>query len=88
MRVYFTAGGWDRYVSWHNDTEILGKINGLIEKIRRHPFTGTGKPEALKNPLAGWWSRRITQEHRLVYKVEGSGDDQRVIVSSCRYHYG
>jgi toxin YoeB len=60
----------------------------LIEDARRHPFTGLGKPEALKGDLSGWWSRRITGEHRLVYRVQGRrGEDQRMEVIQCRSHY-
>ncbi|WP_425444843.1 Txe/YoeB family addiction module toxin [Tabrizicola aquatica] len=66
---------------------ILTRINTLIEECRRHPFTGTGKPELLKGDLTGWWSRRITSEHRQVYRVSGSGSDQCIQIAQCRYHY-
>jgi toxin YoeB len=63
-------------------------VNALIEDARRHPFAGLGKPEPLKGDLAGWWSRRITAEHRLVYRVQGRrGADQRIEAAQCRYHY-
>ena len=62
--------------------------NELIEDVRRHPFMGLGKPEALKGDLSGWWSRRISGEHRLVYRVQGrKGEDQRIEIIQCRYHY-
>ena len=67
-----------------HDKVILNKILKLIEDIKLHPHTGLGKPEALKNNLSGHWSRRITKEHRLVYKIDG---DTIVIVASCRFHY-
>lgn len=90
MKVWFTAEGWDDYLHWTTaDPDTHRRINALIEDARRHPFTGMGKPEPLKGPLAGFWSRRITREHRLVYRVGGkSGEDQRIEVVQCRYHYG
>ncbi len=67
------------------DPAVLGRVNKLIKDIRRSPFVGIGKPEPLKGGLAGWWSRRITGEHRLVYRVAGeAGRDQRVEVTGCR----
>jgi len=65
----------------------LARINVLIEECRRHPSSGIGKPEALKGNLAGWWSRRIDREHRLVYRVSGSGDAQTLEIAQCRYHF-
>ena len=62
-------------------------INALIKDIKRDPFKGLGKPEPLKHALQGWWSRRITGEHRLVYRVKGKGSDLQVEVAQCRYHY-
>lgn len=88
MRVHFTDNGWDDYLYWSNhDVDAHSRVNELIESIRRTPFQGIGKPEPLKGDLAGYWSRRITREQRLVYVVEGKGDDQRVTVAMCRYHY-
>ena len=88
MIVVFRADAWTDYLGWQReDTKVLQRLNLLIEECRRHPFTGTGKPEMLKQNLTGWWSRRITQEHRLVYRVRGSGDAQALEVLSCRYHY-
>lgn len=62
-------------------------MNDLIRDARRTPFTGPGKPEPLKTVLAGWWSRRITGDHRLVYRVRGAGDEQVLEIASCRHHY-
>jgi toxin YoeB len=67
--------------------DMLTRINTLIENVRRTPFQGIGKPELLKGDLAGFWSRRITGEHRLVYTVAGKDDDQHVFIVQCRYHY-
>jgi toxin YoeB len=88
LKLLWTADAWDDYLRWQSgDAAMAGKINLLLAEIRRHPFTGTGKPEPLKGNLAGWWSRRLSGEHRLVYRVVGSGDTQRVEVAQCRYHY-
>ena len=88
MKVAFDRDAWVEYVDWQReDPKIAERINALIEECRRHPFTGTGKPEPLRRNLAGWWSRRISGEHRLVYRVSGSGDAQALEVLSCRYHY-
>lgn len=87
MRVHFTEIGWEDHLSWREDVEVSAKIIAFIEEIRRTPFTGTGKPEPLKGPLSGWWSRRITREHRLVYAVEGKGAGKHVTIARCRDHY-
>lgn len=89
MRVHFGDDGWDDYLYWaQTSPDTHQRLNELIEDIRRHPFTGIGKPELLKGDLSGWWSRRITKEHRLVYRVQGRKDeDQRVEIIQCRYHY-
>lgn len=89
MDVRFTALGWADYQAWGaGEPKGLGRLNALIEDARRTPFRGLGKPELLKGDLAGWWSRRITAEHRLVYRVAGkAGDDQRIEIAMCRYHY-
>jgi len=84
MRLIFSNKAWDDYLYWqNNDKQILKKINQLIEGIKRDPFDGIGKPEPLKHELSGFWSRRITGEHRLVYLVDESG----LSIASCRYHY-
>ncbi len=88
MKVVFSARAWNEYLHWsRNDTRISDRINELIEDIRRHPFTGIGKPEPLRSNLQGYWARRITGEHRLVYVVDGKGDSQAVAIAQCRYHY-
>ncbi len=84
MRIIFTQISWEDYTSWQvEDKKIIKKINELIKDIHRTPFEGKGKPEPLKFDLAGFWSRRIDREHRLVYKVE----DNEILIYSCRYHY-
>lgn len=84
MRVIFSDIGWEDYLSWQKeDKKILKKINELIKAIKGDPFSGIGKPEPLKYDLAGFWSRRIDREHRLVYQIQG-GD---LYVFACRYHY-
>lgn len=88
MKVVFDREAWAEYLAWQReDAKVVERINTLIEECRRHPFTGMGKPEPLKRNLSGWWSRRITGEHRMVYRVSGSGDTQALQVLSCRYHY-
>jgi toxin YoeB len=78
------ADAWEDYLYWQkNDKSVLKKVNALIKESIRTPFEGTGKPEALKENLAGFWSRRINLEHRLVYKVE----DEAIFILQCRYHY-
>ena len=88
MNVGFTPSGWRDYQHWlEADTKMIRKINALIEDARRSPFRGLGKPEPVREERAGWWSRRITDEHRLVYRVTGSANDQRIEVVQCRFHY-
>ncbi len=84
MRLVFTPHGWEDYQHWvQTDRATPRRINRLIEDVLRDPFTGIGKPEQLRHALAGTWSRRITEEHRLVYLVDG--DD--VVILQARYHY-
>jgi toxin YoeB len=88
VKLRFATNAWADYLHWQSaDPTVLTRLNTLIEECRRHPFTGTGKPEGLKGDLSGWWSRRITSEHRLVYRVSGSGADQTLDIAQCRYHY-
>lgn len=88
MKIVFRADSWRDYVAWAaEDPKVLERINALIGECLRDPFRGTGKPEPLRQNLTGWWSRRITGEHRLVYRVSGSGETQALEVLSCRYHY-
>lgn len=89
MRLVWTPHAWEDYLHWQRaDPKILGAINDLIKDIRRDPFKGLGKPEPLKHHLRGWWSRRITGEHRLVYRVSGQGDARQIEIAACRFHYG
>ncbi|MBK3475483.1 Txe/YoeB family addiction module toxin [Pseudomonas sp. MF6751] len=84
MKILFTSEGWDDYLWFQqNDKAGLKRINHLIKAIQRDPFDGVGKPEPLKHNLSGFWSRRITAEHRLVYGIE----DDEVQILMCRYHY-
>ena len=88
MKLLWSEEGWDDYLFWQKtDQKVLQAINDLIRDVRRDPFRGLGKPEPLKHALAGWWSRRITGEHRLVYRVFGKGAEQTIQIIQCRYHY-
>jgi toxin YoeB len=88
MRVLFTREAWADYLVWQGLAgETVDRINRLIAGIQRSPFTGIGKPEPLRGNHADWWSRRISSEHRLVYRVGGAGDEQRIEIMSCRFHY-
>ena len=88
MKLVFTSAAWADYVQWQSeDAAVLARINLLVGECLRHPFTGTGKPERLKRNLAGWWSRRISREHRLVYRVTGKDEAQALEILSVRYHY-
>jgi toxin YoeB len=84
MKIVFSSQAWEDYLCWQQtDGKIFARINGSIKEIARTPFDGTGKPEALRHALAGYWSRRINEEHRLVYKVERDA----VLIAQARYHY-
>ena len=84
MKLVFLTNGWEDYLYWQKqDKKILKRVNELIKDYLRSPIDGIGKPEALKNDLSGWWSRRITQEHRLVYRVESD----MLYIAQCRKHY-
>ena len=84
MRLVFTPQGWEDYCHWQqSDRSILKRINRLIDDVLRDPAAGIGKPEPLRHMLAGAWSRRISEEHRLVYLVEG--DD--IVILQARFHY-
>jgi len=86
MKTAWTDDAWEDYLQWQKeDQKILGSINELIKDIKRDPFKGLGKPEPLKFGLQGWWSRRISGERRLVYRV--SGENQQLDIAQCRYHY-
>ena len=84
MNVAFTPQAWDEYLYWQrSNPQILARIHELIKDIKRHPSTGIGKPEALRHALRGYWSRRITSEHRIVYKKTGD----QILIAQLRYHY-
>ncbi|MEJ6582330.1 MAG: Txe/YoeB family addiction module toxin [Akkermansiaceae bacterium] len=84
MILTWLPGGWDDYLYWQQtDKRTLKRINQLIKEALRDPFEGIGKPEPLKANLSGWWSRRITGEHRLVCKVDGT----QIVIMQCRFHY-
>lgn len=84
MRLVFADEAWEDYLFWQEDDPgMLRKINALLRDVKRDPFKGIGKPEPLKGALSGYWSRRISEEHRMVYKV-ASGD---LLIAQLRYHY-
>ncbi|MHA1541278.1 MAG: Txe/YoeB family addiction module toxin [Alphaproteobacteria bacterium] len=84
MNLIFSAEGWEDYLYWQKtDKRILKKVNLLVKTILRTPFEGIGKPEALKNNLSGFWSRRINAEHRIVYAVS----QNKITIIQCKYHY-
>lgn len=84
MKLVFSQNAWEDYLYWQKtDRKVVLRINTLIRAIQRDPFAGIGKPEALRHALSGYWSRRITDEHRIVYKVEGDA----VLIAQLRYHY-
>ncbi len=84
MRLISADEAWEDYLYWQKqDKRMFDRINKLIRETQREPFSGIGKPEALKHALSGFWSRRITDEHRMVYRVEG--DD--LLIAQLRFHY-
>lgn len=84
MKLVFADEAWEDYLHWQqNDKKVLRRINELIAACKRQPFEGIGKPEPLKYALAGFWSRRITEEHRMVYKPEKDA----LLIAQLRYHY-
>lgn len=84
MRLIFSETAWNEYTEWlQNDKKVVAKINALIKDIKRNSYEGIGKPEPLKYDFAGYWSRRITQEHRLIYRVENN----ELLIYACKFHY-
>ena len=84
MKLVFSKNAWEDYLYWQiTDKKILKRINELIKDIKKNKFKGIGKPEPLKHSLSGYWSRRINNEHRLVYKIE----KDQVLLAQMRYHY-
>jgi toxin YoeB len=88
VKLVFWPTAWEDYLHWQaEDTRMLARLNALLKECMRDPFRGTGKPEPLGGNLAGWWARRVSQEHRLVYRVSGKSEGQALEVAQCRYHY-
>ena len=88
MKLVFSDQAWEDYQYWvSTNDKVRDRINELIKQCKRTPFKGTGKPEPLKGDLTGWWSRRISQEDRIVYRVRGTGDSQSLEVAQLRFHY-
>ena len=84
MKLVFADEAWDDYLYWQKqDRRMVERINKVIQETRRSPFEGIGKPEQLKHALAGFWSRRINDEHRMVYKVDGDA----LLIAQLRFHY-
>lgn len=84
MKLLFSEQAWNDYLYWQSiDRKLLERINALIKDISRSPFAGIGKPEPLRNALSGYWSRRINEEHRIVYKLS----DGTLLIAQLRYHY-
>ena len=84
MKIIFAEKAWDDYLYWQKtDKKLLERINTIIKDISRSPFVGIGKPEPLKNALSGYWSRRINDEHRIVYKIS----DDSMLIAQLRFHY-
>ena len=84
MKIVFSAHAWEDYLRWQKtDRKVVQRINALIRDVQGTPFEGIGQPEPLKHALSGYWSRRITDEHRIVYKVEGDAN----LIAQLSYHY-
>jgi toxin YoeB len=84
MKLIFVDESWEDYLYWQKtDRKILERINNLVKDISRNPYSGLGKPEPLKYKYQGFWSRRITEEHRLIYRVV----DNEIQIAKCRFHY-
>jgi toxin YoeB len=87
MNAVFHPDALEHLAYWvREDAKIAAKVLALIDDARRHPFTGLGKPEPLRGNYKGWWSRRITDEHRLVYRISGTGAAQAIEIAQCRFH--
>jgi toxin YoeB len=84
MKLIFSENAWEDYLYWQkNDGKLLLRINELIKDIQRNGYQGIGKPEPLRQNLAGWWSRRIDNQHRIVYRIQ----DNSILIAQVRYHY-
>lgn len=84
MRLLWEPRAWEEYCSWQRDKKTLKKINELLKEIQRTPYDGKGKPEALKGNYSGWWSRRINEADRIIYRQY---DDDTVVIAACKTHY-
>ncbi|WP_419737616.1 Txe/YoeB family addiction module toxin [Ruegeria sp.] len=88
MTLVFADQAWEDYLYWQTaDPKTHQRINAMIKHAMRTPFHGVGKPEPLKGDLSGWWSRRVTKEDRMVYRVSGKGDAQALELAQLRFHY-
>lgn len=88
MRLVFSDEAWDDYLFWADtNPKTRDRINELIKQCKRMPFKGLGKPELLRGDLSGWWSRRISQEDRMVYRITSAGDRQSLEIAQLRFHY-
>ena len=88
MKLLWSERAWADYLWWQEQEDAdLQRVNALIKDCTRTPFVGLGKPEPLKGDYSGWWSRRVTREHRLVYRITGKGETQTLEIAQCRFHY-
>ena len=84
MKLIFSERAWEDYLYWQEtDRQLVARVNRLIQEIQREPFSGVGKPEPLRHAFQGYWSRRINDEHRVVYRIQ----DDSVLIAQLRYHY-
>jgi toxin YoeB len=84
LKLTFSDDAWEDYLYWQKqDKRMVERVNKLAKEVQREPFSGVGKPEPLKHALSGFWSRRITDEHRMVYQIE----DDNLLIAQLRYHY-
>jgi toxin YoeB len=84
VKILFSERAWEDYLYWQQtDKKMLNRVNNLLKDIKRNPYNGIGKPEPLKHGLSGYWSRRIDDEHRILYKI----DDDTLLLAQIRYHY-
>ena len=88
MKLVFSDEAWEDYLFWaENNPKVRDRINELIKQCKRTPFKGVGKPEPLRGDLSGWWSRRISHEDRMVYRVSGADDNQSLEIAQLQFHY-
>ena len=88
MKLVFSGQAWEHYLHWQTtDPKKHQRINDMIKQMMPTPFQGVGKPESLKGDFSGWWSRRVTKEDRMVYRVSGKGDAQALELAQMRFHY-